>query len=187
MSKKFSVSSSIVLVIAAALLIVSIFFPWWGMKFVAPQYPEGLEVVVYPYKMEGQADIINGLNHYIGMKQFSEETFPELKVMPYLIGGMAAFTLLVAFLRKKSLLYVLIGAFVVGGALGLYDIHRWLYDFGTNLDPHAPIKIKPFVPPVIGTNRIANFVTHSYFAKGSFLLGIAFLLMLVPLWGEREK
>ncbi|WP_047153613.1 hypothetical protein [Aneurinibacillus tyrosinisolvens] len=187
MSTKISGVSAIGLGAAAVFLAASIFFPWWGMIFIAPQYPEGLDIIVYPYKLAGRIDIINGLNHYIGMKGFSEESFPELAYLRYVIGGMAALTLVTALLRKKGLLYVLIGLFIIGGALGLYDIHRWLTSFGTELDPMAPIKMKPFVPPMLGENRVANFITHSYFTYGSFMIGIAFLLMIIPLWRERRK
>lgn len=187
MSKKLSVPSMILLFVAAGLLVTSIFLPWWGMRFFAPQYPEGLDIVVYPYKMEGEISIINGLNHYIGMKPFSEESFPELSYLPYIIGLFALLTLVVGLLRNKKLLFGLIGLFVVGGALGIYDIHRWLKDFGTDLDPMAPIDLAPFVPPILGENTIANFITHSYFTYGSFVIGIAFLFMIIPLWRERRQ
>lgn len=172
---------------SGVLLVLSIFFPWWGMQFFAPQYPEGLNIIVYPYKMEGRIDIINGLNHYIGMKPFSEESFPELRYLPYIIGAMALLTILVGLLRNMKLLYGLICLFIVGGVLGVYDIHRWLKAFGTELDPKAPIDIAPFVPPILGDNTIANFVTHSYFTYGSFIIGIAFLLLLFPIWKERQS
>lgn len=173
--------------VAAALLFCSIALPWWGMKFIAPQYPEGLDIIVYPYKMDGRIDIINGLNHYIGMREFSEASFPELRYLPYAIGALALLCAVVAAVRKRSLLLLLAVVVAIGGALGLYDIHRWLYDFGSNLDPQAPIKVKPFVPPIIGKNTIANFVTHSYFTYGSFLLGAAALLIFASLWRERTK
>lgn len=187
MDKKLSVSSVISLCGAAALIVGSIFLPWWGMTFFAPQYPEGLNVTIYPTKMDGKIDIINGLNHYIGMTEISEANFPELTYLPYLIGGLALLTLIVAIARKKSLLYGLIGLFGIGGVLGLYDIHRWLYNFGNNLDPKAPIKIAPFTPPIFGDNKIANFTTHSYFTYGSLFIGLAFLLMLFPLWRDRRR
>ena len=47
----------------------------------APQYPEGLNIIVYPNKLEGEIDIVNGLNHYIGMANFSEKNFPELSYL----------------------------------------------------------------------------------------------------------
>ena len=187
MKNTLSMPSVISLCIAGILLALSIFFPWWGMRFYAPQYPEGLDIIVYPYKLAGEIDIVNGLNHYIGMKNFSEEDFPELQYLPYIIGGMALLTFIVAFIRRKGLLYGLIGLFIVGGVIGIYDINRWLEDYGTNLDPKAPIEVDPFVPPIIGENTIANFVTDSYFSSGSFILGAAFLCVLFPLWRDRKK
>ncbi|UCZ54049.1 hypothetical protein LGQ02_04505 [Bacillus shivajii] len=187
MSKEISNKSMVSLFVAAGLLVISIFLPWWGMRFFAPQYPNGLNIIVYPYKLEGEIDIVNSLNHYIGMARFSEENFPELQFMPWVIGGFALLIVIVALLRKMSLLYGLIGLFIIGGILGLYDLRRWLVTFGTELDPRAPITIDPFVPPIIGENTIANFVTHSYFSFGSYLLAVAFLLLLFPLWKERRK
>jgi copper chaperone NosL len=187
MKKQLSIYAMFALIVAAILIVVSIFFPWWGMKFYAPQYPEGLDIIVYPFKLEGQIDIINGLNHYIGMKPFSEEDFPELNFLPYIIGAFALFTLLVAILRNKKALYFLIGTFVIGAVIGIYDIHRWLKAYGTNLDPQAPITVDPFVPPILGENTIANFITNSYFTYGSFIIAAAFLCMLFPLWKDRKK
>ncbi|ALC92351.1 hypothetical protein AM500_23190 [Bacillus sp. FJAT-18017] len=186
MKKKFSLVSSALLVAAAALLFLSANFPWWGMNFIAPQYPEGLDIIVYPDKLEGDIDNINALNHYIGMAQFSEENFPELSYVKYLIWGLAGITLLTAILRKRVILYSLIAVFVVGGILGVYDLNRWLKDFGTNLNPNAPITIDPFIPPMIGENQLANFITNSYLDNGTYLVLAAFVLILIPLWKDRK-
>ncbi|OLO28641.1 hypothetical protein BTR23_17140 [Alkalihalophilus pseudofirmus] len=186
MSRQLSFPSVVSLLIAAVLIVISIFFPWWGMKFYAPQYQEGLNILVYPYKLVGEIDIINSLNHYIGMANFSEATFPELQFLPYIIGVLALMTIIVAFLRNKITLYGLIGIFIAFGGYGLYYLNQTLTKFGTELDPKAPITIDPFVPPVIGENTLANFVTHSSFSSGSFLIGFAFLLMLYPIWKERK-
>ncbi|MGD8190508.1 hypothetical protein ACQCN2_11030 [Brevibacillus ginsengisoli] len=186
MMKKMSGISRVLLILSAALVVCTIFFPWWGMEFFAPQYPEGLNIIVYPNHMEGNLDAINSLNHYIGMKEFSDENFPELGYLTYLIVGLAALTLAVAAIGRRVYLFVLAVMFSFGGALGLYDIHRWLYHFCTDLDPKAPIKVPPFVAPMIGDNKLANFITHSYFTTGSFLLGAAFLLVAVAIWRERK-
>lgn len=156
------------------------------MELKAPQYPEGLNIIVYPDKLEGEIDIVNGLNHYIGMSEFSEENFPELRYLPYVIGGLAILPLLTAIIRRKSLLYGLIGIFSIGGALGVYDLYSWLRDFGTNLSPTAPITVDPFIPPIIGENTMANFITYSYLGTGSYLILIAFILILIPLWKDRK-
>lgn len=184
MDQKFSLSSSVLVSFASLLLFASLYFPWWGMQFIAPQYPEGLDIIVYPHELEGQIDIINGLNHYIGMKEFSEKNFPELNYLPYVIGWLAVLVLICGCWRSWRGLAAVAMLYAVGGVLGIYDIYRWLRDFGMNLDPRAPIKIDPFVPPVYGENQIANFMTHSYFSSGAFLLGASFLIILWVLWKE---
>jgi hypothetical protein len=185
-TKKLSVISSLLLVTSTILIVISLFFPWWKMVFVAPQYPEGLNIIVYPNKLEGEIDIVNGLNHYIGMANFSEKNFPELAYLPYLVGGLAVLTLLTALLRKKSILFGLIGIFVIGGGLGVYDLHHALKKFGTNLSPEAPIKMDPFVPPILGHNTVANFQTNSLLGLGTYLVIAAFILLLIPLWKDRK-
>jgi len=175
------------LIAAAVLTALTLFVPWWGMKFYAPQYPEGLDIIVYPTTLAGDIDIVNGLNHYIGMAEFSNESFPELQYMPYIVIFFAVLILAVALLRRKSLLYGLIALFVIGGIAGLLDMYRWLKNFGTNLDPKAPIELEPFIPPIIGDNTIANFTTTSYFTIGGYLLLIVFLLLIFPLWKDRSK
>lgn len=185
--KRLSAVSSIILIVSALLIGASLFFPWWKMEFYAPQYPEGLNIIVYPDKLEGEIDIVNGLNHYIGMANFSEENFPELKYLSYLIGGLALLVLIAAIIRKKGFLYFVIGLFAAGGLLGIWDLNRWLKNFGTDLDPMAPIKVDPFVPPIIGENTLANFVTYSKLGIGTYLVIAAFIFILIPIWKDRKK
>ncbi|MDQ0339075.1 hypothetical protein J2S00_001861 [Caldalkalibacillus uzonensis] len=187
MPAKLSKRSGLLIAGAAVLVLMSVFLPWWGMNFYAPQYPEGLTVKVFPYKLEGEIDIINSLNHYIGMKTFSEETFPELKVLPYILVALGLLTLVSAWLRRKRWLYILLGVYIAFAIVGLYDIRRWLVDFGTDLNPQAPITVEPFVPPVFGKNVIANFETFSFFSYGAAAFGLAFMLMLISLWKERDQ
>jgi hypothetical protein len=184
--KKLSVVSSLILACSAVFIGLSLFFPWWRLLLYAPQYPEGLNIIVYPNKLEGQIDIINGLNHYIGMANFDEKSFPELSYMSYLVGGLAVLTLLVGLLRRKSFLYMLIGLFLVGGLIGFFDLYHALHTFGTHLSLKAPIKIKPFVPPMVGENHFANFTTHSYLGKGAYFVVLAFILTLIPIWKDRK-
>lgn len=186
-NKRLSIVSSILLVLAALLIVASLFFPWWRMEFFAPQYPEGLNIIVYPNKLEGEIDIVNGLNHYIGMANFSEENFPELQFLTYLIGGLAFLVLIAAIIRKKSYLYFVISLFVIGGIVGVWDLRRWLKSFGTELDPMAPIEVAPFIPPIVGKNTIANFITYSHLGIGTYLVIVAFILLLIPLWKDRQK
>ena len=66
-------------------LIVVLFVPMWRIELDAPQYPEGLMMQIYPNKLGGNVDIINGLNHYIGMKTLHDEDFIEFKILPSII------------------------------------------------------------------------------------------------------
>ena len=108
-------------------------------------------------------------------------------IFPILVGGLAVITLINSPLRKKILLYGLIGLFVIGGVLGVIDLRQALIHFGTNLSPTAPIKIDPFVPPIIGHNTVANFITNSLLGYGTYFLIAAFILLLIPLWKDRNK
>ena len=58
--------------IAAILLIISIFLPYWEMDLIAPQYPKGLHITAYANRLTGDIFEIDGLNHYIGMRPLEE-------------------------------------------------------------------------------------------------------------------
>lgn len=182
---KLSLISRILLLTGAVLLVVSAFLPWWGLYLEAPQYPEGLSIIVYPSKLEGELDILNNLNHYIGMANISEAGFPELQFIPYLIFGIAAIILLSALLGSKKVTYLVCLLLVIGGAAGMYDMYHWLNTFGTNLDSNAPIHVKPFVPPVIGKNTLANFTTYSSFRYGIYFLLFSVIAVFAGAFGER--
>ena len=63
-----SILARVLLVAGAASLVAALFFPFWKIRLVAPQYQEGLTLHIYAYKLaagnNGQ-DLheINGLNH----------------------------------------------------------------------------------------------------------------------------
>jgi hypothetical protein len=70
----------------------------------------------------------------------------------------------------------------------LADLQFWLANFGQNLDPTAPLSssIKPFVPPVLGTGKIAQFSTTAQPGVGLWLAIVASGLILVGLWFHRR-
>ena len=47
---------------------------------------KGLRLLIHANKLAGDVDIVNGLNHYIGMKTLHAEEFVEFTVLPYIIG-----------------------------------------------------------------------------------------------------
>ncbi|MCF6092452.1 hypothetical protein L1765_00405 [Microaerobacter geothermalis] len=176
-----------VIAVSAIFLVLSIFFPWWGMTLTAPQYPDGLKILVYPTKLDGQIDIINTLNHYIGMEEITEEQFPEFKFLPILIGLLAFMVLITSLIGKVRWGMISLVLITIFGIYGLYDIYHWLQTFGTNLAPTAPIKIPPFVPPMVGQNQLANFVTYTGFLTGAYLFALGVISLIVALWKCRQK
>ena len=66
-----------------------------------------------------------------------------------------------------------------------------LWEFGHHLDPKAPFKLEPFMPVVLGSKQLANFLTHSMPQLGSVMLGTfsvgVWAMTLWCLWvGRRE-
>jgi copper chaperone NosL len=80
--------SRLLLLAAAVTIAMSIFFPLWKMHLVAPQYSDGLDLYIFPYKIQGgglngqHLKEINNLNHYIGMKPLEAADFMEMRWMP---------------------------------------------------------------------------------------------------------
>jgi len=131
--------------------------------------------------------LINGLNHYIGMHEIKPDEFKEFRWLPYAIIAFSALALLSAslgwgyFATLGWVLFILFGVFMIG------DFYRWLYEYGHNLDPHAAITIDPYMPPVIGWKRLANFKVISLPGSGAILTGIAAILGPIILWLESRQ
>lgn len=161
--KNITKTSRIVIALASLAMLGSYLFPLWRIDLWAPQYPEGLSMRIWHNKIGGDVDIINGLNHYIGMRHIKQEMFPEFGILPYLIALFVAFGLVVAMVGKRGLLIAFLGSMVVAGVVALGDFYRWGYDYGHNLDPSAAIKVPgmSYQPPVIGYKALLNFGAYS--------------------------
>ncbi len=159
------------LIVGGMALLAVILLPIWRIELDAAQYPEGLELLIYSYKLDGQVEIINGLNHYIGMKTLHADDFVEFTVLPYLVGLYGLAFILVGAVRRRGWLYVLFGAFVLFGVVAMADFWRWLYDYGHDLDPSAPIKVPgmSYQPPLIGFKQLLNFGAYSIPAIGGWI------------------
>ncbi len=55
----------------------------------------------------------------------------------------------------------------------LVDLQWWLYRYGHNLDPAAPVRVDPFTPRVIGSTRVVNFDSEATVAVGFWLMVLA--------------
>lgn len=179
-------SLSRVLVAISSLLLIGLFvFPLWHVRLTAPQYPEGLGMNIRINTVEGATetdlDNINGLNHYIGMKRIDPDAIPELKFMPWIVGGLVLSGLAVAAAARRRILYLWLAGFLALGGFGLVDFWRWEYDYGHNLDAATAIIKIPgmsYQPPLLGTKQLLNFQAVSLPGAGGILAGVAFALGL---------
>lgn len=185
-------SRKILLACAVALLVV-LFVPLWQIELSAPQYPEGLVLKMYPNKIAGNVDVINGLNHYIGMKTLHTNDFLEFTVLPYIIGVFAVFCLAVAtFLRTSGWLSAVFISFVVFGIVAMADFWRWEYQYGHDLDPNAAINVPgmSYQPPLIGYKQLLNFGTYSIPDVGGWIfigVGLALLAAIFLNYRHQKK
>ena len=187
--KNIGIISKGILLVAGALLIISLYNPIWRIELNAPQYPEGLALTIHANKIGGEVEIINGLNHYIGMKTLHADEFIEFTVLPYIISAFAIACLLVVFIRRKKALYILFGAFLLFGILAMVDFWRWEYNYGHNLDPSAAIIVPgmAYQPPLIGFKQLLNFGAYSIPDVGGWLFIGSGLLMALSLFIEVMK
>ena len=178
------------LVLAALVVPLALAYaaPIWRIYLVAPQYPNGLTMDIWTYKVAGgdngqHIQEINTLNHYIGMSPIDRKALSDLDWIPFALAVLGFLALRVAAIGNvRSLvdLAVLASFFVlVSGGRFVY----LLYSFGHDLAPDAPVTIAPFMPVIVGTKQIANFTTSSYPLLGSLFMG-AFLagVVGVALW-----
>jgi copper chaperone NosL len=186
MQNKLSKNSKILLVLSSIILIISIFVPLWRIELDAPQYPEGLVMKIFSYKLGGQVEIINGLNHYIGMQTLHAENFIEFTLLPYIISFFALLALVTAFYGSKRMLYITFGLFLAFGIIAMADFWRWEYNYGHNLDPSAAIIVPgmAYQPPLIGFKQLLNFGAYSIPDIGGWLFIASGLFMLVSVLFE---
>ena len=179
---RLPIRSRLLFVAAAAALVGVYLLPLWRIALVAPQYPEGLGMLIRVNAITGiqpqDLDNINMLNHYIGMKPIVPDAIPELRIMPVVVGVLLAGALAVAATGRRWLAWAWVGAFGLLGVAGLYDFWQWEYDYGHDLDPTAAISIPgmSYQPPLIGSKTLLNFVAESWPAAGGVLAGVAFAL-----------
>ncbi len=166
------------LVLSALLLAVSCALPYWQVRVIAPQYPKGLCLTVFPYRLEGDVRELDLLNHYIGMKPIAQAAQWERAIALPAISVIAALLLIAAFVPCRFMWLLILPAAVFPIVFAL-DLYWWLWHYGTHLDPKAPLRIPPFVPPLMGTGKIGQFQAIATFHFGFALALLAALLALV--------
>jgi hypothetical protein len=184
-----------VLVVTAAGLLAAVYLlPLWNLTMFAPQYPEGLRMDIYSYKLEGGRngqDIreINILNHYIGMKDLAAEDFTEFKWMPFVVGAIALLVLRAAVHGRMMDLVDVTVLYAYFAAFSLWSFGYKLYSYGHSLAPTAAVQVAPFMPPMFGYKKLANFEVYSYPAVGSYVLAVVVVVLVAAIflaWRDDE-
>ncbi len=193
MKNNLSITSRILVAFASGALVCVFFLPVWRIDLFAPQYPEGLMMNIWINGLSGDVEIINGLNHYIGMKHINVDMFPEFKYLPWVVGFFMALGMAIAITgKRKFLLYYLILT-LIGGILAMVDFYNWGYDYGHNLDPNAAIRVPglSYQPPLFGHKRLLNFDAYSFPDIGGWVVIsasiLAFTVWFVEWYRHRKK
>lgn len=177
------------LIVLAALVLLPVFFlpvlPIWIMKLWAPQYTEGLTLQIFANTIRGDLQSINTLNHYVGMHAITPDDFREFRYLPQALTLFGVAALLAALINRR---WVAILGWLVFTAFAAYmfrDFATWLWHYGHDLNPHAPITLPAFTPPFIGIKQMANFRVLSTPGPGTVLLLAAWALGPLVFFRER--
>jgi len=182
----------LLLIVAFLLLIPTYVLPLWKLTMFAPQYPNGLRLNIYSYKLEGgnggqDVKEIHILNHYIGMKDLTTADFTEFKWMPFVIGMLGLLFLRALFHGRIGDLIDVAVLYVYFGLFSLWSFGYKLYSYGHNLAPTASVRVDPFMPPLFGHKKLANFEVYSYPAPASYALAAVAVILLAALVLARRE
>ncbi|HTI58638.1 hypothetical protein [Mucilaginibacter sp.] len=164
--------------------------PMWRIDLRAPQYPGGLSMKIWINDVKGDVDIINGLNHYIGMSTIHKKDFPEFVFLPTTMAIFMSLGLGVLLLNRKVGYYIWTGMFAFIGVFSFYDFYKWEYNYGHNLNPEAPIKVPgmSYQPPLFGYKKLLNFeVLSQPDIAGWFYIGAGVLLVSITIYEWKKN
>lgn len=180
---------SALLMLAALVLMISIFLPYWSMKMYAPQYPRhlgGLTVEVYVNRLDGDVSEIDALNHYIGLPGLDEGGQMERSISIFAIVALGLLLMAGVFVHNQ---WAGIFAIPLFGFPIVFVADLWwiLYSYGHSIDPQSALggAIQPFTPPLFGVGKIAQFETEAQFELGFYLALVAIGITLIGLWFHR--
>ena len=184
-SNRLKTITRLILLACGLLLIAVLIVPMWRIELNAPQYPEGLKLLIYANNLGGNVDIINGLNHYIGMKTLHTGDFIEFTLLPGIIIFFVVAFLFTALAGKREWLNVLFILFVCFGVIAMVDFWRWEYNYGHHLNPEAAIIVPgmAYQPPLIGFKQLLNFGAYSVPDSGGWIfVGVGAILLFLVMY-----
>ncbi len=176
---------------ALAMLLAGAALPLWTMTLHAPQYPQGVRLLIDGRGTRGDVDELNTLNHYIGMRPIPgaepgedrerseglEEVFPELRLFTPGVAMLALGILALPFVAWRAFRpLVVLGAWALPFGF-LVDLQYRLYVFGHTLNPNAAFRMPAFTPKVIGPTVVMNFNVTAWPGPGLLLFALSALLL----------
>ncbi|MDR7480909.1 MAG: nitrous oxide reductase family maturation protein NosD [Armatimonadota bacterium] len=181
---------------ALVLLLAGGALPLWRMTLYAPQYPQGLRLVIDGRGLRGDVDEINALNHYIGMRQLpggerpvlyrgeeddeaQAEAIPELALFFPSVALLALGMALTAVVPWRWLRRLVVAGAWTLPVVFLADLQYRLYVYGHTLDPEAAIRLPRFTPRVLGPTSVMNFNVTALPGPGLVLLVLSALVLTV--------
>jgi hypothetical protein len=177
---------SALLMLAALLLMVSIFLPYWSLTMQAPQYPKGLTVNVYVNHLDGDVREIDGLNHYLGMPPLDEGGQFERSISIIALAVLGAVLVAAVFVHSKWA-GLLVLPVILFPLIFLADLWLILYQYGHSIDPQSALggAIQPFTPSLFGEGKIGQFGTVARAEIGLYLAVVAAAVAVIGLWFHR--
>jgi copper chaperone NosL len=123
------------------------------------------------------------------MHEISPDDIPELRLMPWILGGLVGLGLLVAAVGRRGPLVAWLLLLAFGAVAGLVDFWMWGYRYGHELDEHAAIKVPgmSYQPPVIGTKQLLNFEAAAWPEAGAWIALAVFAVGVWVLLRERRR
>jgi hypothetical protein len=161
---------------AVAAIVVAFFQPWWRFTLYAPQYPKGLQLVISLTGMGGDVHEVDILNHYIGMHRLADAAPTERQLAGFGVAAVCVVIMTLLMMAGKRLNRIVAIPAISFPLIFLADSFYWLYSFGHDLDPRAPLRIAAFTPQMFGNGQIGQFETFATPALGFWIAiaGVAF-------------
>lgn len=175
--------------VVGVLIGVSILFPYLGIMFTSPQYPDrSPKMFLYVYGLKGDFKDWEILGRYVGLNLYPD--LPEFDgfIIVFVLAALSLLSIAAAFRGKRFRKIIPIVLAVVGLALAGWAQYR-LYQQGHNLDPTAPLRftVKPFTPPLIGVTKVSRIRIYHYPHIGGLLFFAAITLAGAAGWIKRKK
>lgn len=187
--KKLSSIGKICIIVIILFLSTLWLFPMWRIDLRAPQYPGGLSMQIWINDIKGDVPIINGLNHYIGMKTIVKKDFAEFVFLPVTMLVFMALGVVVLLFNRKTFYYIWVCLFMIIAAFSFFDFYKWEYNYGHNLDPLAPIRVPgmSYDPPLFGYKKLLNFEVLSQPDIAGWFYIVSGILLVVLVFYEWKK